>query len=425
MGEGMEESQVRPGIWRLPFRILLFTLPFPSVALLTISGVGFGLQMVHVSLVVASIALVVVFVREKRVLLTRTVGLFSLFLFCVIIASYMWVHITPTTPYFSGLSPSIAGQLLYWVSAIGYLLVANVYTSYVSDFETLYQDWGWFAAGATVAILVGGYEIISYYSIIPFPHNIVYSNPTFALNWGSKIAGIKRFTSSFPEPSMFALYGSVALGVIYGLRRRVLLIVFTTGMLLALSTSAVIGIMGAIIGFLYLSEVDYQRVIKLGITSATLLTIVVIISETLRQALYTTTIGKINTHSGNARLEILLTGLRAWVESPIFGWGIGAARTTDGLSTLLISFGVLGAVPLGWFFLRTLFLPREYRLARGLRIGLFAGLIVHLVAVPDWIFPFIWVLAGALWAFPPESHLLFHNRSTKEKSTIKSVWESE
>jgi hypothetical protein len=303
-------------------------------------------------------------------------------------------------------------------------LVANIYTSYVRNFETLYRDWTWFAGGAAVAILLGSYEILSYYSAIPFPYEIVYSNPTFDLNWNSRIAGIKRFTSSFPEPSMFALYGSVALGVIYGLRRRSLLLVFTAGMILALSTSAVIGLIGAIMGVLYLTEVNYRQAIKLGGVSVILTGIAVAVSSTLREALYTTTIGKINTHSGDVRSEMLLTGLRAWLESPIFGWGLGAARTTDGLSTLLLSFGILGTVPLGWFFLRTLFLPRDYRLAKGLRIGLFAGLIVHLVAVPDWMFPFIWVVAGALWAFPSESDLRFHNRSTKEGSIINTIRES-
>jgi hypothetical protein len=125
----------------------------------------------------------------------------------------------------------------------------------------------------------------------------------------------------------------------------------------------------------------------------------------MRQAIYIATIGKIETYSGQARMEMLLTGLRAWIESPVFGWGLGAVRTTDGLSTLLVSFGLLGAVPFGWFFIRTLFLSKDYNLAKGLQIGLFAGLIVHLVAVPDWTFPFIWVVAGALWAFPSNDDL--------------------
>ncbi|MFA9517438.1 hypothetical protein ACERIT_09520 [Halopenitus sp. H-Gu1] len=423
--KNFNRNYTESGIWRVPYRVLLLTLPFPSVALLAVDSVGFGLQIVHVSLVIASVALTIAFVREKQILLTRTVGLFSFLLFCVILASYGWVHITPPFPYFSPPFPSVPGQLLYWTSAIGYLLVANVYTSYVTDFETLYRDWIWFAAGAAITIIVGSYEIIAYYSAIPFPYEIVYSNPTFALNWNTRIAGIKRFTSSFPEPSMLALYGSVALGAIYGLRRRSLLLIFTAGMILALSTSAVIGLIGLTIGVLYLTEVNYQRVVKLGGVSVILTGIAVAVSSTLRQALYTTTVGKINTHSGDVRSEMLLTGLRAWLESPIFGWGLGAARTTDGLSTLLLSFGVLGTVPLGWFFLRTLFLPRDYRLAKGLRIGLFAGLIVHLVAVPDWMFPFIWVVAGALWASPSESDLGFHNRSTKEGSITNSIQESE
>ena len=395
---------------RLPYRILLFTLPFPSVALLTLGG--FGLQMSHVSLVIAVAVLVVVVAREKQLPLNRTVGLFSLLLLCVVVASYAWFYVTPPVPYFTPPFPSSPGQLLYWVSAVGYLTVANVYTSYVKDFETVYRDWVWFAAGAAAALLVGAYEIISYYSMVPFPYEIVYSNPTFKIYWGSKIAGIKRFTSSFPEPSMFALYGSVALGVIYGLRRRLLLVVFTGGMLLALSTSAVIGLVGVAVGILYLAPIMNHRQIP-GICGASfvLAGTTVVVSETLQKALYTTTIGKVHTHSGRARLETLLTGLRAWIESPILGWGLGAARTTDGLSMLLITFGVVGAVPLGWFFFRTMSLPVNYRLARGLRAGLFAGLIVHLASGPDWTFPFIWVVAGALWSFPSIKD--FRTRCTK------------
>lgn len=389
---------------RFPYRFLLFSLPFPSIAVLRLGG--FGLQFVHVAFLVAAGTLVVLALRERKVRASWSVLAFATGMLVLIVVGFVRVALTDVVPHVSPPYPSEAGQAMYWVTVVGFLVVANLYTERSENLGVVYRDWLWFAAGTAVVVIVGTIEFLVPYVGFPFPYDLVYSNPSFDHNWRSVIAGINRFTATFPEPSMLALYGTTALGVLYGLRRRILLAIFLVALGLSLSTSAVIGVGVFFLALLLTGDQFVRRhllpvVAVIGVVAIVAIAVV----PDLQAAVYETTIGKLDSLSFRQRLQTLLSGVRAWLDAPVLGWGIGSARTFDGFTMLLVNFGAVGTLWILGFFLQTLRVPRKSAIAHGLWLAVVAGVAVHLVSNPDWTFPFVWVIAGAIWALPSVSRL--------------------
>lgn len=380
---------------RLPFRILLLTLPFPSFAIVRLGG--FGLQLSHVAGVVA-FAWLPIFLRERDFIIARDLSIFSICFVLLLGVSYLWSQMSGLVPYLPFTNPSEAGQLLYWVVAVVFMLIGNEYSVHIEDDRSLYRDWQWFAAGAVVSITIGLVEYASHIPAVPFPYGLIYSNPSFAHNWTSVIAGFDRLTATFPEPSMFALYLSITLGVLYGFKSRLLLVVVGAAMVMTLSTSAVIG-MSAFVLFVVLTSprANIRTIAPIATIAVACVTVVAFLIPEVATLLSEITVEKVDSNSFAERFGTMTDGFRAWLASPILGWGLGSARTLDGVTMVLVNFGAVGAVMLGGLFVQSVRYGERNRVLNGFRMSVLTGIVVHSVSNPDWTFPFLWIVIGTLW----------------------------
>jgi hypothetical protein len=382
---------------RYPYRILLFSLPFPSFALFTVAGSGIRLS--QIMLAITTITITVHTVKNSGIKLNKDVLVFSLGMCLIILIGFVQVSILNRVPYVNPPAyPSVPGQMLFWISAVAFLIVSNLYTLQARNLRVIRSDWLWFVAGAGAMLFIGFYEYVSPLLNIPFPYQVVYSNPTFNHNWGSTIAGFNRFTSTFPEPSMFGLYGTIALGVFLGMRNRLFVTIILGALILSFSTSSFIGILTLFFAFI-IFEKYYGRSVVCNIYIITAFFVIasLLLFSGFIEPLWETTVGKVNSYSFQRRSTMLYNGLLAWTRQPLFGWGIGSVRTFDGLTLLLLNFGIIGSLWIFLFFSRTLKISSKVKLARGFRIALAGGIIVHTISNPDWTFPFIWVIIGTIW----------------------------
>lgn len=100
-------------------------------------------------------------------------------------------------------------QLIYLiVSACLYLVAA-----YRTTPAELSKALDWYVAGAVLAALIAVYQYVSMKTGIPFPRELLHSNPSYAIFEGYEINGFPRMNSTFTEASTAALAFSSALAV--------------------------------------------------------------------------------------------------------------------------------------------------------------------------------------------------------------------
>jgi hypothetical protein len=319
----------------------------------------------------------------------------------VFIGLFLWGFYTPSLAgRLPPPRPSPPGQLLYWTIAIGYLLVTHLVAASLATPRSARRDWSWFVAGGAAAVALGVWHYLAVETGLPFPGGIVYSNPTFGSTGITRVRGILRFMGPFPEPSMYAIYGSFATAVAYGLRRYRLAAIFAASLVLALSTTAIIGLV--VLAGLVILHNRNEPAVKYFILGSLGVLVVFLLIPPIREALLHLTIGKVDSNSIRIRSMQLLAGLRAWTVHPILGWGIGAERTNDGLSHVLLNLGLLGTSLLAVLFGRTA-LTRDERygqLGTGLKIAFVTVVVLHILSGPDVTKPYLWVLAGYVTALP-------------------------
>ena len=158
-------------------------------------------------------------------------------------------------------------------------------------------------------------------------------------------AGYMRLKSLTGEPSMYAL--SVTPFAVYALGRRwwPIFAILAISLLLSTSTTAVIGLL---VGFVYV-VIRHRPESVIYIAAALVIGVLLYTSSDLvRQVLDTLLFQKLDTVSGNERLQSMLA--HAYVPfdgNPIralFGLGFGTVRSADMFSNVLANIGVLGIV---------------------------------------------------------------------------------
>lgn len=379
---------MRERVIHVTFRAFLFAIPFQAIGLVTLGG--FGLQPVHAAAVALGLA-VAWYAATNRLQLSRTVAGFAVVFLPLLIILYFWGYTTGTPPGLAPPRPSRPGQLLYWTAAVGYLVLTNIVATTVTTPATARRDWQWFLGGGLVVMALGVWHYLAVTVGLPFPDRMVYSNPSFGYNVTTYTGDILRFVGPFPEPSMFAVYAVLAAAVAYGLREWWALVLFVGGLLLSLSTTAYIGLVG-LATLVAVHQRDRIRPAIIG--AAAVSTTILMLLPPTREA----TVGKIDSHSVAERSETLIEGLRAWGTQPILGWGLGAERTFDALSHTLINIGLVGVFLLATILYRALQVrvARYGHLLSGLKVGLAVVVGLHLVSEPGVTKPYVWPLAGYL-----------------------------
>jgi hypothetical protein len=367
-------------------------LPGVAVLVLPLGDKAVGIQPIHLTLILALPLILIGFIQGNLRIRVRALTLVSLFAFFSAYSALFYREELPM-PLVGTVGLSPVGQLLYWLFAMTILLLFQSYA--LSSRGTVAKDWYPFILGTFFISFIGFYQIAAHYLGWPYPANWFNNNPSFLQRYEDTIWGIKRLTATFPEASMYGLCSTGALfislafrGMWWGVVRFVILI----SAFLTFSTTAFLGI-GMFFFWLFVSNFEkakspYRKLLFAPAAIASAIPLVF--------GLYNVLKSKIESESGFERYSSFLSGITLWLQSPLMGWGLGAGRTTDGLSNVLLNFGLVGALLLLLVILRNfpVNIPSRCASLRSLWAGVMALGVLHLVSNPDLSFPYFWMLLG-------------------------------
>lgn len=363
---------------------------FPGVAVLRLpleGSVAAGIQPFHLALLMASLfALGNPTFRVRLKTLLMVLSLLSIAIFGILLSpGELPNQLVGTT----GLSPW--GQLLYWVTAMATFLLFQGYAHYSKN--AVSKDWYPFILGGLLVSLIGFYQIIAYHLNLPYPANWFNNNPSFLQRYADTIWGIKRLTASFPEASMYGLYATGALFISLTFRGKWWTIVRLAILVSAILTFSTTAFLGLALFIAWVVIVVSQKP-KHWTNKVTFLFFALLFAFTLFWLMYKILLDKVSSESGIERYLSFISGIALWLQSPWIGWGLGSGRTTDGLSNLLLNFGLIGGALLVLLIAQGVFpiTPRSDLVH--LQGGLLALFLLHLISNPDWTFPYIWMLLG-------------------------------
>jgi hypothetical protein len=373
------------------FKLLLFTLAFQAVAVITVEEITFGLQASYI--VLAALVLRLIFAGALRAVTPALP--FAAAMLVVVGGPLLFRYDSyPAEPIGD---PQIrAGQAVYWSCAVVFFLAAYAYAR--TSQKCVGGDWRFFVFGALTAAGIGFYQVLADVLGWYYPYEFLNNNPSFIERAGEEVEGIERLVGPLPEASMFALLAGVALPLAIGLTSVGHTVVLVAALVLSLSTTAIIAL-GMHAVWLAKRAVGSSAVRPIAFASV-FAAVILLAIPAVRDAAATLTVDKLSSHSGTVRLTAMREGLDAWLDAPLLGWGVGAGQTNDGLSNALLAVGIVGLALLAYMIVKAVLIHSGARpTANYLKIALVVGACLHLAAVAYWTFPYVWLLSGTLWAF--------------------------
>ena len=284
--------------------------------------------------------------------------------------------------------------------------------------------------GAGASALWGVVQLVTYYLGVSYPL-VFNNNPTFKVIADAVAGPFKQVNSTFPEPSMFAMF-MVPMALLSAAWGKLELTVPLLSMATAsFSTTGIVGLgLGALLAVAAASlerdkAVRRTLLITAGMMMALSMMLVApgIIDRHISSspvvpdvqmmprevtvggtrevfgALARKGLNKGATDSGQERLAALMGGVTLWLERPLLGWGAGTVRTKDLASNSLANLGLTGFV--------LLYGAVAWAAWKGVVSGapvVSASLLVLVglqsVAVPELNFPYVWILMGILVSLP-------------------------
>ena len=409
--------------------VVMFMSIFQAASVLNISvgGAEVGLAPAYLILLIALVNKFVARATKPSKTSPRTARATSI-LTCFVLYATLSAFINPFV--FSGVlitnskvgarvplewSPGYLSQLFYLL--ISFALYIAV-TSKTSPAE-LIKSLDWYVKGVSLASVIGIYQYVAAKGGLPFPGNLLYTNPSYVIYNAYDIDGFLRTNSTFTEASVAAFSLSVALALVVGKMLystravgasalRALLIASALVLTLSATGYMCLIFVGLISGFVYIfrwrgsasfKAAKFVLMIPLGIVLLILLTIPAM-RQTATNLLHTVLIDKTESFSYQARTQMNEDALQTAADTAWMGAGWGICRASSFIPTALANVGVSGVLLLGVFCAIVLYPIRElHKLSLPLHgVVLFAlstALLNLVVALPDIVHPVIWLLFAA------------------------------
>jgi hypothetical protein len=409
--------------------VVMFMSIFQAASVLNISagGAEVGIAPAYVILLIALVNKFVARATKAVKISPRTVRATSI-LACFVLYATLSAFINPFV--FSGVlitnskvgarvplewSPGYLPQVFYLL--ISFTLYLAV-TSKTSPAE-LIKSLDWYVNGVSLASVIGIYQYVAVKGGLPFPSNLLYTNPSYVIYNAYDINGFLRTNSTFTEASVAALSLSVALALVvakmlYSTRGvgvsalRALLIALALVLTLSATGYMCLIFVGLLSGFVYLfrwrgtarfKAAKFVLMIPVGIVVLILLTIPAM-RQTATNLLHTVLIDKTESFSYQARTQLNEDALQTAADTAWIGAGWGICRASSFIPTALANVGVPGILLLGVFCAMVLHPIRKlHKVRRPLQgVVLFAlstALLNLVVALPDIVHPVIWLLFAA------------------------------
>ncbi|WP_324715312.1 hypothetical protein U7230_07935 [Carboxydochorda subterranea] len=295
--------------------------------------------------------------------------------------------------------------------------------------------WLW---GAVAAAAWGGIQLVSHYLGWGYPR-LFNDNPTFAMVAGAMAGPLKQVNSTFPEPSMYAMFMVPTALLSAAWANPWLTAALVVSAMASFSTTGMLGLgVGGVLALAGSALVPPSRPRRAILWTGTAmvgaalllaapgLTAAVTpqaaggerqalaprqgpayrqhrsVGREIVDALARKGVQKGSTDSGEERKSALFGGLKLWLQRPLLGWGAGTLRTKDLASNTLANLGIAGFAILygsmAWAAWRGL-----TRGAPILALTLLTVVLLQSAAVPDFVFPYMWLLTGMLWGLPEEA----------------------
>ncbi|RYF36194.1 MAG: hypothetical protein EOO38_28015 [Cytophagaceae bacterium] len=212
-------------------------------------------------------------------------------------------------------------------------------------------------------------------------------------------SGFMRLKSLVGEPSMYALTATPFAVYAFGRRWWVIFAIIALSLVLSSSTTAVIGLM---IGLTY---IEVQRRPETIVYVVAVLIIAMLLYATavpVQRAMDTLLFNKMDTISGNIRLQSFAAHFMAPFDgNPIralFGLGFGTVRATDMLSNLIANIGIIGFLLYSAALLVPCFLLRQGDERNALVATLLAIYFMQMLTVSEYAYLPPWFMIALGYA---------------------------
>jgi hypothetical protein len=269
-----------------------------------------------------------------------------------------------------------------------------------------------------VVILIGIYQVIAWHTGLPFPVDTIFSNPSYQ-NTGAiqTIAGIKRLSAPFSEPSMAAYYLSAFYAFTlesYLINRRRFSSFFTVvlsiiALLLTTSTTAylMLGIISGVAFFRhFLSRKKINKFIVLaGLFLAGLLIFQFFMNIDLERLVESTLLRKTYTTSFSERSSTDIHALKVLFQTYGLGSGLGSNRSSSLITSLLSTVGIWGVLLLASFLYKMIQLAKtatrsednlQFKIVTPFTFAVIAMVLSGIISVPDIIIITFWLNSSLL-----------------------------
>ena len=256
------------------------------------------------------------------------------------------------------------------------------------------------ALGLAFACALGVYQLVAFHTGLPWPAEVINSN-TGVGQFPEQMAGsIKRITSTFWEPSLLGYNFVGCIGLFLMGRRHVWLgVAALCVMLLSTSSLGYFGFLALLIVWLAIDRRSAMSV-KLKVFGAVVaVATLFILADYLTldgEVLDTMVLNKGDSSSGVGRAAADRFALQTFLESGGFGVGVGSARASSFVATLLATTGFPGLIAFVGFAVSLVLACRRSRDPQAMQLcyGLLGFLIVWAIAIPDSVQALFWFIAG-------------------------------
>lgn len=224
-----------------------------------------------------------------------------------------------------------------------------------------------------------------------FPENIIYSNMTYALDNTAQISmGKFRFTSCFIEASICGFFIGIFFWFISisKIKFKILyLIPLFISLILTLSTSGFYILFGGGVFYLIYSK-KYSTAFK--VIPIIIIIYIIIKSLSIWEELSIILFEKLESQSGEARLEIMIYCWKLFLKTYGFGCGLGSSIGTNILVSMLSQVGILGTLIL----IKLISDIYQYSIKNSIKICnviLLSLILGMIISIGNLSFPLLWL----------------------------------
>lgn len=253
--------------------------------------------------------------------------------------------------------------------------------------------------GALCASGFGLYQLIAYYTGLPWPSDFVNSNLGVGQFPEQVVSSVKRISATFWEPSLLSynFVGTIGLLLLGGLATRVGWLVLVVQLLSTSSVGYVAFLLLAAIWMVFASG-SQQKKLRAAMAGMVVIALALAADFAFTDGKVTSSmlINKASSDSAINRSYANYLGLQSFLETWGLGVGMGSARASSLFATLLATTGVLGMATFVAFLLSLLSgsIGSADPIRRAFGFSLIGFSAVWLISIPDIAQPTFWLIAG-------------------------------